>query len=147
MGDKTLSDLSEMMKKIDFCMLETHTDGDRIAARPMSTNKDVEYDGSSWFFTRDDTRMVADIRRDDRVGMAFQGSGGVLGLVGKPGAMLSVQGRARIIDDKSTFADHWNKDLEYWFEDGIDTPGMVMLRVDAERITWWDGMDQGSITI
>ena len=47
MTDMTLSDLSEKMAEIDYCMLCTHSQGGRIAARPMSNNGDVEYKGDS----------------------------------------------------------------------------------------------------
>lgn len=146
MATKTMSDISDMMAKIDFCMLETVTDGGLIAARPMSNNGDVEYRGQTWFFSYEDSRKIRDIRAENRVSLSFQGSGGLLGLVGKPGAMIVVQGHASLIDDRETFAEHWVKDLEFWFEDGIDTPGMIMIRVDADRITYWDGMEQGTLT-
>ena len=41
-------------------MLNTHTDGGQIATRPMSNNRDVEYDGDSWFFVAEE---VAHLRR------------------------------------------------------------------------------------
>ncbi len=36
-------------------------------------------------------------------------------------------------------------DLDRYFPDGIDTPGVVMIRVHAERIRYWDGEDEGEI--
>ena len=51
MTDMTLSDLAKKMADIDFCMLSTRTAGGEIAARPMSNNGDVEYDGDSYFFS------------------------------------------------------------------------------------------------
>ena len=35
---KTLSDISEDMKQIDFCTLSTHAPGGTIGARPNSSN-------------------------------------------------------------------------------------------------------------
>ena len=145
MADKTLKAVADLMAKIDFCMMETHSDDGRIAARPMSSNGDVEYQGQSWFYSYADSRKIKDIKADARVGLSFQGSGGVMGLVGKPGAMIHVQGHATLIDDRATFNEHWVPELEYWFKDGIDTPGMIMIRVDADRINYWDGSDQGEI--
>lgn len=147
MTTKTLPALSDMMADIDFCMLETHTDGHQIAARPMSNNGKVAYEGTSRFFTYDTTRMVSDIRADDRVALTFQGRGGLKGLMGAPGVMIAVQGAAQIIDDRAAFADHWDPSLERWFPQGIETVGMVMLQVVAHRIAYWDGEDQGSLTM
>ncbi|QFU07065.1 Pyridoxamine 5'-phosphate oxidase [Rhodobacteraceae bacterium THAF1] len=147
MSDKTMKDVAEMMADIDFCMMETKTDGDRIATRPMSSNGDVDYDGDSYFFSYENSRKIRDIRADPHVSLSFQGTGGVMGLVGKPGNMVAVQGKAELIDDKSTFAEHWVPDLEYWFKDGIETPGMILIKVHADRVTYWSGMDQGEFTL
>ena len=146
MADKTVKDVAELMAKIDFCMMETLSEDGRIAARPMSSNGDVEYRGQSWFYSREDSRKVRDIRSDNRVGLSFQGSGGLMGLAGKPGAMIHVQGHASLIVDRTTLKEHWVPELEYWFKDGIDTHGLIIIRVDADRIHYWDGTDEGEMT-
>ena len=139
-----LDKLSESMADIDFAMLSTRSDGGEIAARPMSNNGDVKYDGDSYFFTYDASRTVKDIERDAHVGLSFQGR---KGLLGKPPLFISVEGKAELIRDKQAFAKHWNKDLEIWFEDGIDTAGLVLLKVHADRIHWWDGKEDGELTV
>lgn len=147
MATKTLKDLSADMADIDFCQLVTRTDGGAVASRPMSNNGEVDYDGDSTFFTWESSRMVRDIRADPNVGLTMQGSAGVMGAAGKPPMMLMVQGIAELSHDKSLFAKHWNPDLERWFEQGIDTPGMVMITVTARRIAYWDGQDDGEIVL
>lgn len=144
MADKTLADLAEKMKDIDFTVLSTRTDNGAIAARPMSNNREVEFDGDAFFFTCDEARTVADIERDPRVGLAYQAKSGMLGM--RP-FFLTVEGRAEIVRDKARFADHWTKDLDRWFEQGIDTPGLTLLKVAAERIHYWDGYDEGEIKV
>jgi general stress protein 26 len=144
MPTKTLSDLAEKMKDIDFAMLSTRAEGGEIGARPMSNNRDVDYDGDSYYFTTDDTLMVKDIERDPQVGLAFQGKAGLLGM--RP-LFVAVEGRADLIRNKSEFVDHWNSDLERWFKDGVDTPGLVLIKVHAERAHYWDGEDEGEVTL
>lgn len=39
MPDKTLADLSEKMRDIDFAVLSTRTEGGAIVARPMSNKR------------------------------------------------------------------------------------------------------------
>jgi general stress protein 26 len=143
MSDMTLSDLAEAMRDIDFAMLSTKTGAGDIAARPMSNNRDVDYDGDSFFFTYEEARTVSDIERDPKVGLSFQGKAGLLG---KPPMFISVEGTAELIRDKSQFEAHWNSDLDYWFEDGIDTPGVVLIKVHADRIHYWNGKDEGDVT-
>jgi general stress protein 26 len=144
MADKRLADLAEKMKDIDFAILSTRTEGGAIAARPMSNNREVEYDGDSFFFACGDTRTVGDIERDPRVGLAYQGKSGLLGA--RP-FFLTVEGRAELIRDKSAFAEHWTKDLDRWFERGTDTPGLTLIKVAAERLHYWDGYDEGEIRV
>lgn len=144
MTDMTLSDLSDAMRDIDFCMLSTRTEGGAIAARPMSNNGDVAYEGDSFFFTYEEARTVSDIERDPKVGLGFQGK---KGLLGKPPLFISVEGVAELIRDKAVFEAHWTKDLDTWFKDGIDTPGIVLVKVHAARIHYWNGEDEGEIPV
>ena len=78
-SDWTLDDISEKLRDIDFAILLTHTETGDIAGRPMSNNRDVEYDGDSYFFTSEHTRTVADIERDRKVALSYRGREGLLG--------------------------------------------------------------------
>lgn len=144
MPDKTLADISEKLRDIDFAILSTRTENGAIAGRPMSNNREVDYDGDSYYFTCDDTRMVQDISRDPTVALNFQAKSGI---VGQRPFFAAVEGRADLIRDKAAFAEHWSKGLDRWFEDGIDTPGLVMIHVRAQRLHYWDGMDEGELTL
>jgi general stress protein 26 len=68
----TLDDISEKLRDIDFAILLTHTESGQIAGRPMSNNRDVEYDGDSYFFTSEQTRTAADIERDRKVALSYR---------------------------------------------------------------------------
>ncbi|MBA4090957.1 MAG: pyridoxamine 5'-phosphate oxidase [Sphingobium sp.] len=144
MSEKTVRDLAEKMKDIDFAMLSTHSPGGTIGSRPMSNNRDVDYDGDSWFFTTDDTQMVADIASDPKVGLSFQGKAGMLGL--RP-FFIAIEGRAELIRDKASFEAHWTKDLDRWFKQGADTPGLVLIKVHATSAHYWDGEEDGEVLI
>ncbi|OJF93897.1 pyridoxamine 5'-phosphate oxidase family protein [Pararhizobium antarcticum] len=138
MADMTLTDIAEKMRDIDIAMLCTHTDGGAIAARPMSNNRDVDYDGDSYYFTWDKTRMVEDIRKEAKVSLTFQG---------KKAFAVAVEGVAELSSDKKDFKAHWTSDLDQWFEDGIDTPGVMMIKVRASRVHYWDGEDEGEVKL
>lgn len=144
MAEKSLAVLAEKMKDIDFAILSTRTDGGAIASRPMSNNREVAFEGDAYFFTCDDTRMVADVAADPRVGLAYQGKSGMLGM--RP-FFLAVEGRAELIRDKARFAEHWTSGLDRWFTQGVDTPGLVLLKVAAERVHYWDGEEEGEIRV
>lgn len=140
----TLKDISGKMQTIDFCMLSTKTANGELASRPMSNNGDVEYDGDSWFFAYETAAFVGEIANDPKVGLTLSAG---KSLLGRPGIFISVSGEASLIRDKGEFAAHWVDDLERWFPDGIETRGMIMLKVHAKHIHYWDGEDQGEVQI
>jgi general stress protein 26 len=144
MTQKSLADIAKKMRGIDFAMLSTKTAGGEIASRPMSNNADVDYDGDSYFFTETKTQMVGDIERDDRVALAFSVEPG---LFTGGGLFIAVEGQASIVRDKAEFEAHWTPDLDAWFEKGVDTPGLVMLKVHAKRIKYWEGEEEGEVVI
>lgn len=144
MAEMSLDQIAEKMRDIDFAILSTRTDNGAVAGRPMSNNRNVDYDGDSYFFALEDTRTVADIRRDANVGLGYQAKSGMLGM--KP-FFLTIEGRAELIQDRNRFAEHWTKDLDHWFEQGVDTPGLVMIKVTAERLHVWDGYDEGELKL
>jgi general stress protein 26 len=143
---KSLSEISEAMRDIDFCMLTTVSDGG-LAGRPMSNNRDVDYDGDSFFFADGDSRTVRDLEGDPTAALAFQGKGGLLGVVGKPGIFIAIEGKGEVIRDKAAFADHWQDELKRWWPDGIDSPGLTLIKVHADRLHYWDSGEEGEIAL
>lgn len=140
----SLEDLSRKMKEIDFAMLATHTGGGAIGSRPMSNNREVDYDGSAWFFTEETTLMVSDIKADPAVNLSYQGKSSLLGQ--RP-FFLAVEGTAMLIRDKAQFEAHWTKGLERWWPQGTQTPGLVLIRVIGERAHYWDGEEEGELLL
>lgn len=143
MSDLTLHDLSKKMAKLDFAMLNTSS-SNGLTSRPMSNNGDVEYDGDSYFFAYQSSRKITEIRADSNVSLTYTGAVGMLG--GSP-LFITVEGAASLIDDKAQFEDHWTKDLDRYFPDGIDTPDIIMIKVKAATIRYWDGEDEGKISL
>ncbi|MBB3647581.1 general stress protein 26 [Rhizobium sp. BK619] len=144
MASMTIEDLSSQLKKIDFCMLSTNAGSGRISARPMSNNGDVEYDGDSWFFSYEDSRKITEIEGIDIVSLTFTAPPSLLG---KPGIFIAVEGVASLVRDKAAFEEHWVPDLERWFPEGVDTPGIVLIKVSASSIRYWDGEENGEVTL
>lgn len=111
MASKSLSDISEAMRDIDFCMLSTRTQAGGIAARPMSNNREVEYDGDNFFFACDSAHSIGEIHADPNVGLTYHGKDHLLG---RPGIFISIEGKADLIRDKGQFEKHWTEGLERW---------------------------------
>ena len=58
---KSLAEISETMKDIDFCMVVSRAADGALSGRPMSNNREVAYEGTNWFFSLDDTQLMRDI--------------------------------------------------------------------------------------
>jgi len=138
MSDKSLSDIAAAMHGIDIAFLSTHTENGNIAGRPMSNNGDVDYTGESYYFTYEDARTVGDIEANPKVALSF---------TGKNKFYIFVEGRAELIRDKAAFKAHWTPELDKWFEVGIDSPDIVLIKVTAERIEYWEGTKSGEIIL
>jgi general stress protein 26 len=144
MGTLSLTDIARKLKDIDFAMLSTVTANGEIASRPMSNNGDVEYDGDNYFFAFENTHTIKEIEANAKVGLTFVGA---KGLLGKPPIFIAIEAKAQLIRDKAQFEAHWNSDIEEWAKDGIDTPGLTLIKAHATRIHYWDGEDQGELTV
>ncbi len=130
----TLKDIAKKMAKLDICMFNTSGLGGALEARPMSNNGDVEYDGNSYFFTWHDSGVATQIEANNQVSLNFNGEGNLY---------ITINGNASIVKDKEKMREHWVDSLNQWFEDGIDTAGVVMIHVTARHIRYWRNEEMG----
>ena len=56
----------------------------------------------------------------------------------------SYSGRTEL---KCVFCDKLDSDLERWFPDGVDTAGLVLIKVRASSIQYWDGEENDEILL
>lgn len=138
MAAKTLKDIAIKMANLDIALLTTHTSRGQLSSRPMSNNGDVEYDGNSYYFTFEDSRTVKDITDNAHVNLGFSGAKGLY---------VSIVGTAHLIRQKALMQQHWVPSLDQWFPQGIDTDGVVLVHVEAKRIKYWQGEDEGELHI
>jgi general stress protein 26 len=136
----SISEISEKMSGIDIAILSTHSENGEIANRPMSSNGDVTYNGDSYFFTYEEALCVSDIERNPKVALGYSGKPGIFTGIG---VFIAVEGRAELIRDKAAFQQHWVPDLDSWFDQGVETPNLVLIKVKAKRIKFWDDGDEG----
>ena len=137
MSDRSLSQIAAKLKSIDIAMLVTKTGSEgAIAARPMSNNKDVsEEDGTSYHFATDDGRIDDDLKASKQCGATYT-SGEFY---------CAVQGTGTLHREREMLEKHWVPDLKAWFEDGLDTEGLILIAVSPKRIDWWDGREHGEL--
>lgn len=126
------------MKDLDLCMMTTVDGRGSLHSRPMSNNREVEYDGNSYFFSYEDTGKIRQLRESPLVSLTFQGED-----------MLFIQlyGNGKIIKQKGRMKDHWSEELVRWFPDGLETEGIVMIHVQAKKIHYWHKENEGEVKV
>ncbi len=138
MATLSLATLAKQMKEMDICMFTTLGTRGGLSSRPMSNNRDVTWKGDSYFFTFEKSAKVKELEKNPAVILNFEG---------KNDLYLSVAGKAKLIRNKTAFAEHWVKDLDRWFKDGIDSKGLVLIHVKGTKIHYWQREKEGKINI
>ncbi|MEO8314078.1 MAG: pyridoxamine 5'-phosphate oxidase family protein [Pseudomonadota bacterium] len=143
MTNLTLADISRELRSVDTAMLMTCTEGGRISGRPMKNSQDGEYDGDSYYFAWGYSRVIGDLEQHPHVALSFQTNPRSQG---NP-LRINVEGRAEVIRDRNEIHEHWSHRLDHWFDRGPDTPGLVMIKVHAQRVHYWNGGCEGEILL
>jgi general stress protein 26 len=118
----------KLIDKIKICMLATRA-GETIRARPMSAIARTS-ENAIYFLTD------AEGHKDDQIDQ----NGAVCLVFAKPdsGKFLSVNGQARVLDDRALIRDLWSVAAEAWWE-GPEDPTIRVIEVTPEEAEFWEG--------
>jgi general stress protein 26 len=124
--------LHDLIAETRFAMFGTYDSAGTCHSRPMAAveqerDSDVE---ALWFFTRAESRKVAEIAADPRVTVDYADASGQ--------NYVSVTGRAEIVDDRDRIAALWSEPMRTWFPNGKDDPAIRLVRVVMETAEYWD---------
>lgn len=121
--------IGKFIMDIDFTMMTTVDENGDLQSRPMSTQK-TEFDGDVYFFTFEDTNKVRHIRSNPRVNLAYTAP--------DQQTYVSLKGQAEISQDRAKMEELWQPQLNAWFPDGLETPGITLIKVGVETAEYWD---------
>ncbi len=121
--------VKELVADAKICMFTTMTADGRHVSRPMAV-QDVEFDGDLWFFAYADSDKAQQIRLHPQVNVAFSDS--------KQHAWVSLSGTAEVVEDRAKAEQLWSPLLKAWFPDGLDTPGLGLIKVNATSAEYWE---------
>jgi general stress protein 26 len=128
--------VKELVKDARICMVTTMTADGRHVSRPMAV-QDVEFDGDLWFFAYGDSDLVAQIGIHPQVNVAFSDT--------KQKAWISISGEAFRADAPKKAEELWSPALKAWFPDGLETPGLTLVKVNAETAEYWDAAHSSTV--
>ena len=127
---ESVKKIADLIKSIDFGMLTTLDAEGRLHSRPMSSNKEVEFDGDVWFFTYASTPKVYEIENKPYVNVAFSDP--------KTQTYVSLSGRAELVRDQEKIKQLWQPSLKAWFPNGVDEPDIALIKINADQAEYWD---------
>ena len=127
-GTEATERLKELVEDIDFAMLTTQDAHGHLVSRPMST-RGMDEHGDLWFFTAEDTKKVAEAEAEHDVGLAYADAKGQ--------RYVSVAGRASIVHDDAKMKELYSPALDIWFEQGLETPGIALMKVTPIEAELW----------
>ncbi|WP_229400261.1 pyridoxamine 5'-phosphate oxidase family protein [Micromonospora okii] len=121
--------VTELARDARICMLTTTGLDGRLVSRPMALQS-AEFDGDLWFFAYADSAKVRQLRVNPEVNVAFSDQ--------RHHARVSVTGTAQEGYDRARAERLWNPLLKTWFPEGLDTPGLTLIKVRASSAEYWD---------
>lgn len=140
MAKKTaIQKIAKLMRDLDFCMFTTLPMRGGTHSRPMSNNREVEFDGDVWFFSAADSRKVREIKTNPNVQLSYVDLDGW--------RFLSVSGKARIVHDVEKKQELWMKELEQWFDEGPESEAIVLIKVTPSLVSYWTKNDAGELRL
>lgn len=130
--------VTELIRDARICMLTTIAVDGRQVSRPM-TLQEAEFDGDLWFFASSASAKVRQIRVNPEVNVAFSDQ--------RHHAWVSLAGTAWEEYDRARAERLWNPLLTAWFPDGLETPGLTLIKVHASSAEYWDAPDSTVVTL
>ncbi|MEV4657652.1 pyridoxamine 5'-phosphate oxidase family protein [Micromonospora sp. NPDC049301] len=130
--------VTELVRAARICMLTTIAVDGRQVSRPMGL-QEIEFDGDLWFFAHADSAKIRQIRVNPEVNVAFSDQ--------KRNAWVSVSGTATEGFDRARAERLWNPLLTTWFPDGLDTPGLTLIKLHASSAEYWDSPSSAMVNL
>lgn len=122
--------VADLVSRAKVAMLTTMTQEGRHVSRPMGL-QEADFDGDLWFFAYDDSAKAAQIRANPGVNVSFSDT--------ENHSWTSVAGRAQIVHDRRKAEQLYSSILNSWFPDGLETPGLTLIRIEADTAEYWEG--------
>ncbi|HVL01642.1 MAG TPA: pyridoxamine 5'-phosphate oxidase family protein [Dongiaceae bacterium] len=129
------ADLWRNVYEINVGMFTSCDNVGNLISRPMITQK-VDPDGVLWFFTSLQSKLVKDLIHWSHANVSF----------GDPRDTfyVSLNGIARLIQDRQKLQDLWNAMASDWYPRGLEDPQLVLIRFEVSVAEYWDA-DAGSM--
>jgi general stress protein 26 len=120
-------------------MMTTNGARGRLHSRPMSNNRNVEFDGETWFFSYADSSQVRELKKDSNVSLSYAVPEEIL--------FISLAGKGEIVKDDAKKKELWYDELGRWFPEGPEDKKVVLIKVDASLVHYWSKDGEGELAL
>jgi len=117
--------LKQMAGKCRVGMLGLYQE-DKIHFSPMS-HVDIDDQGDLWFFASNKLRN--DLKNDSSVHLVYSHE--------SDGTFLSIEGTARVNNNKGKMKELFNSFIKTWFPKGLDDSSLILLVVHPVGVEYW----------
>ena len=128
-GSAQAAALADKIRSMRFAMFTTVDQHGHLTSQPM-TNQEVDADGGLWFYTSTATDLWENIAANPKVNVSFAEPADSL--------YVSISGTAERVVDRARIRELWNPMVAAWFPNGVDDPHVVLVRVAARTVHYWD---------
>jgi len=120
---------AELVSDIKIAMFVTIANGNVLQSAPLLT-QEIDAEGNLWFLVSKNSHKVSDIENSTHVNVCYTASG----------KYVSVTGSAELVnDDLDKIHELWSKPYEVWFPNGPNDPNIQLLKVNVEKVEYWEG--------
>lgn len=127
--EEAIRKITTEIKGIRIAMVTTVGEDGEMHSRPMAA-RDMEADGTLWFFTAANSGKAIELAGDPHVNVAFSDP--------ETNRYVSIAGHAHVVLDKQKAAQLWNPTLKSWFPDGLEDPELALIQVTPVSAQYWD---------
>jgi len=121
--------LGNIINDSKTAFMVSRTPEDTLHGRPMATAEVGEDFNKIWFASRRESGKIEELKADNRVFLGYTNASG--------SEWASVNGRARIVDDRAKVQELWSPLWRNWFS-GPDDPELILIEVHPETAEYWD---------
>lgn len=127
--DPQVKKFCDLVDDIKIAMLVTISNGNVLHSVPLVT-QEMGFDGSLWFLVSKASQIAMNIENSSHVAVTYAGSG----------KFVSAVGVAELVnDDLDKIHQLWSKPYEVWFPEGPNDPKIQLLKIEVEKVEYWEG--------
>ncbi len=120
--------IKQNIQDIKLALLTTQLPDGSLRSRPMLTRQ-LDPDGTMWFYTRENSDKVAQIRQHPAVALGYASA--------EKQVTVSTSGTAEVVKDQAKVDELWDENVQQWFPEGKNDPNVVLLRITTLAGECW----------